>query len=127
MRGFVVAAEGDLIGVRLIGTEAQRGTVLPVLLEGTDTTAFPYLLHGRVYADFRDAVAYFDRVIDLVLSIYGIEARHPLRPSYAARRLRHGGSDTRGDEDSPTHSQNLRGEVTGLWQRHAVWALRLLL
>jgi hypothetical protein len=78
MRGFVVAAEGDLIGVRLIGTEARKETVLPVLLDGTDITAFPYLLHGRVYADFRIAAAYFDRVVDLVLSLYGIEARHPL-------------------------------------------------
>jgi hypothetical protein len=78
MRGFVVAAEGDLIGVRLIGTEARKKTVLPVLLDGTDSTAFPHLLHGRVYADFRVAAAYFDRVIDLVLSLYGLEARHPL-------------------------------------------------
>ena len=61
LRGFVVAAEGDLIGVRLIGTQARKETVPPILLDGTDITSFPYLLHGRVYADFRVAAAYSDR------------------------------------------------------------------
>ena len=32
MGGFVVAAEGDLIGKRMIGTEAEKESVLPVLL-----------------------------------------------------------------------------------------------
>lgn len=96
MRGFVVAAEGDLIGVRLIGNESRKETVLPVLVDGTDITAFPYLLHGRVYADFRVAPAYFDRVIDLMLSLYGIEARHPLAielrgSTRPPRGQRHGG------------------------------------
>ena len=59
MRGFVVAAEGDLIGKRMIGTEAKKESVLPVLLEGTEETAFPHLLHGRVYADFRKPETYF--------------------------------------------------------------------
>jgi hypothetical protein len=94
MRGFVVAAEGDLIGVRMIGTEARKETVLPVLVDGTDITAFPHLLHGRVYADFRVAAAYFDRLIGLVLSLYGIEARHPLAielrgSTHPPRGLRH--------------------------------------
>ncbi len=75
MRGFVVAAEGDLIGRRLIGTEKQKETVLPVLLEGTDESAFPNLLHGRVYADFRDQDRYFDTALDLLLSLYEINPR----------------------------------------------------
>jgi hypothetical protein len=60
MRGYVVGAEGDLIGKRMIGTEARKESVLPVLLEGTEDSAFPPLLHGRVYADFRKNEAYFD-------------------------------------------------------------------
>jgi hypothetical protein len=72
MRGFVIAAEGDLIGKRMIGTEAQRGSVLPVLLEGTEETAFPHLLHGRVYADFRKSETYFESALSLLLSLYAI-------------------------------------------------------
>jgi hypothetical protein len=29
-------------------------------------------LHGRVYADFRESGAYFDSVLDLLLSLYEI-------------------------------------------------------
>ncbi|HWB01588.1 MAG TPA: TIR domain-containing protein [Verrucomicrobiales bacterium] len=75
MRGFVLAAEGDLIGERMIGTEAKKETVLPVLLEGTKETAFPPLLHARVYADFREGEDYFRNALDLLLTIYGIGPR----------------------------------------------------
>ncbi len=60
MRSFVVAAEGDLIGTRMIRTEAQKESVLPVLREGTEESAFPHLLQGRVYADFRKSETYVD-------------------------------------------------------------------
>jgi hypothetical protein len=73
MGGFVVAAEGDLIGKRMIGTEGQKESVLPVLLEGTEELAFPHLLHGRVFADFRTDDAYFDATLRLLLSLYGIQ------------------------------------------------------
>jgi hypothetical protein len=78
MRGFVVAAEGDLIGKRMIGTEEGKESVLPLLLEGTEETAFPNLLHGRVYADFRPVEAYFDVVLGLLLSLYGIQPTEPV-------------------------------------------------
>ena len=74
MRGFVVAAEGDLIGKRMIGTEAQKESVLPLLLEGTEESAFPHLLHGRVYADFSRDEAYFDVALELLRSLYGIKS-----------------------------------------------------
>jgi hypothetical protein len=77
MRGFVVAAEGDLIGKRMIGTEAKKESVLPVLLAGTEESSFPPLLHGRVYADFRDERAYFTTAFDLILSLYEIPPRDP--------------------------------------------------
>jgi hypothetical protein len=55
MGAFVVAAEGDLIGKRMIGSEADKESVLPVLLDGVSDSSFPPLLQGRVYADFRPA------------------------------------------------------------------------
>jgi len=72
MGGFVVAAEGDLIGHRLTGTEARKQTVLPVLLDGTAETALPPLLHGRVYSDFRRSDLYFLTAFNLILSVHGI-------------------------------------------------------
>jgi hypothetical protein len=78
LRGFVVAAEGDLIGDRMIGTEARKETVLPVLLEGNRETAFPPMLRPRVYADFLEAAAYFAKALDLALDLYKLLPRHPL-------------------------------------------------
>jgi small GTP-binding protein len=78
MRSFVVAAEGDLIGKRMIGTEAGKESVLPLLLEGTEESAFPHLLQGRVYADFRNNEAYFDKVFELLLSLFQIRPNHPV-------------------------------------------------
>jgi len=75
--GFVVAAEVDLINNRLIGTESQKQSVLPLLLDGEKTSSLPPLLHGRVYADFRDEVAYFATAFDLVLSLYQLAPNHP--------------------------------------------------
>ena len=78
MRGFVVAAEGDLIGKRMIGTEAKKETVVPLLLDGTEETAFPHLLHGRVYADFRQTEAYFTTMLDVLLSLFSIKPQEPV-------------------------------------------------
>lgn len=78
MRSFVVAAEGDLIGKRMIGTEEEKESVLPVLLEGTEKAAFPLLLQGRVYADFRKPETYFNNALELLLSIYQIPPQHPV-------------------------------------------------
>ena len=92
MRGFVVAAEGDLIGKRMIGTEAEKESVLPVLLEGTEESAFPPLLQGRVYADFRNKEAYFATMFELLLSLLQILPQDPvaidLRESLVGQRER---------------------------------------
>jgi len=75
--GYVVAAEVDLIANRLLGTEAQKRSVLPLLLDGEKTASLPPLLHGRVYADFRDELAYFTTAFDLILSLYQLPPNHP--------------------------------------------------
>jgi small GTP-binding protein len=76
MGGYVVAAEGDLIGKRMIGSEAEKESVLPLLLEGSPETAFPPLLTGRVYGDFREAKNYFTVMFDVILSLYEIPMNH---------------------------------------------------
>jgi len=75
--GYVVAAEVDLINNRLLGTEPQKQSVLPLLLAGEKTASLPPLLHGRVYADFRDETAYFKTAFDLILSLYRIQPNDP--------------------------------------------------
>ncbi len=75
--GSVVAAEYDLAGIRLLATEDQKRTVLPVLLAGEENESFPALLRGRVYADFRKDESYFTTAFDLILSLYNLPPNHP--------------------------------------------------
>ncbi|GAA0901223.1 TIR domain-containing protein [Virgisporangium aurantiacum] len=75
--GTMVAAEGDLIGVRMTGGETSKKTVHPVLLRGLPSESFPPLLQGRVHIDFRDPSRYFGKMLDLVTSVYGISRREP--------------------------------------------------
>jgi hypothetical protein len=77
-KGNVVAAEWDLAGIRMLATEAHKQTVLPILLDGEESDAFPALLRGRVYADFRDARAYFTTAFDLILDLYKIAPTNPV-------------------------------------------------
>jgi hypothetical protein len=76
-RGFVVAAEGDLIAPRMLGTEAEKESVLPLLLAGDEKQSLPPWLQWRVYADFRTERAYFTVAFDLILSIYNIPPSSP--------------------------------------------------
>jgi small GTP-binding protein len=77
-RGRVVAAETDLIGQRMTGTEEQKRTVLPVVAEGDETTSLPPLLRGRVRHDLTDERRYFSEVFELLLTIHGVERDDPL-------------------------------------------------
>lgn len=90
--GTVVAAEWDLISVRLISTETKKKTVLPLLLAGEKETSLPPSLHSRVYADFRSERGYFVTAFDLILDLYGINHNHQavadLRESLRERELR---------------------------------------
>jgi hypothetical protein len=76
----------------MIGTEAEKENVLPILLEGTDESSFSPLLQGRVYADFRNREAYFDKALELLLSLYQIKPYDPvaieLRQSLIGQRER---------------------------------------
>lgn len=76
-RGFVVAAEGDLMAPRMLGTEVEKESVLPVLLAGENKHSFPAWLQSRVYADFRKEREYFTRAFDLILSLYDIAPNAP--------------------------------------------------
>ena len=76
-KGSVVAAEYDLAGLRLLATEDEKRTVLPVLLEGEESQSFPALVRGRVYADFRNEETYFATAFDLIRSIYDLPPTHP--------------------------------------------------
>ncbi len=90
--GHVVAGEFDVISNRLLGTEEQKKSVLPVLLEGEAPASLPLLLQGRVRADFRDERAYFAIAFDLILSLYRLPVTDPavadLRETLRGRDLR---------------------------------------
>jgi GTPase SAR1 family protein len=83
--GSVVAAEVDLINLRLLSTEEKKRTVLPLLLEGDEETSFPPLLQGKVWGDFlnKDSGSflneklYFANLFDLILTLYRIPFEHP--------------------------------------------------
>ena len=70
--GSVVAAEVGLISQRLMGTEEEKDTVMPILLAGEKKTALPPLMWDQVYRDFRNERAYFITAFDLILDLYGI-------------------------------------------------------
>jgi hypothetical protein len=76
--GSVVAAEVDLINLRLVGTERQKNTVLPVLLDGNERRSLPPLVRGRKFADFRCPQAYYATLFDLIVTLYGLPFEDPV-------------------------------------------------
>jgi GTPase SAR1 family protein len=100
-KGSVVAAEWDLAGIRMLGADASKRTVMPVLLAGDESEAFPPLLRGRLFADFREERAYFSTAFDLILSLYDIPFTHK-----AVADLR----ESLGESDSPLEAGR-RGRV----------------
>jgi small GTP-binding protein len=75
--GSVVAAEVNLISLRLTRTNREAKTVLPLLLEGDERTSLPPLMRPNAYADFRRDDLYFPSLFDLILTLYGIRFEHP--------------------------------------------------
>ena len=76
-KGTVVAAEMHLVNQRLTGTEAERETVIGLLLSGEEKTSFPPMLRSRYFADFRNEDDYFAVAFDLMLT----PVRHQLPPA----------------------------------------------
>jgi GTPase SAR1 family protein len=75
--GTVVAGEMDLINQRLLGTDREKASILPMLLDGEPKTALPPHVRGKVYCDFRPPASYFRSLFDLMLTIYAIDHRDP--------------------------------------------------
>jgi WD40 repeat protein len=75
--GTILAAEVDLINLRLTRAEAAKNTVLPVLLEGAPENALPPLMQGRLYCDVRRPDQYYPSLFDLILTIHRIPFVHP--------------------------------------------------
>jgi small GTP-binding protein len=76
--GTVVAAECAQINTRMRGVEKSKATIIPVLLEGTGAKSFPPCLSDQVFSDFRKPEAYFDKALELILSLYQIPLLNPL-------------------------------------------------
>ena len=87
-----MAAECDQISVRMRGTEKQKRTVVPILLEADIGESLPPCLRDQVFCDFRKEEDYFVTAFDLILSLYRIAPSDPavadLRESLRERRMR---------------------------------------
>lgn len=75
--GHVVAAECDLISTRLIGTEVEKKSIMPLLLAGDVETSLPPLLYSRTYVDFRQDDQYFLQLLDMIIKMFGLPFRDP--------------------------------------------------
>jgi GTPase SAR1 family protein/Tol biopolymer transport system component len=75
--GSFVAAEVDLINQRLVGTQNQKETVLPTLLDGDEDSSLPPLMRKKVFADFRKDEQYFAALFDLILTLHDIPFDNP--------------------------------------------------
>ena len=73
----VVDMEIRMIQTRLSKRTAIRKTVLPLLLEGTKTSAFPPLFEDSVYIDFTDKKKYLVELFRLILRLYNIPFDSP--------------------------------------------------
>ncbi len=71
----MVAAEVKLISQRLMGTEEECQSVVPLLLAGDEKRSLPPLVYDSNHADFRKGNDYFATAFDLILSLYEIDFR----------------------------------------------------
>ncbi len=98
--GTVVSAEMSLVNSRLMGTKAEKETVIPLLLEGSPAESLPLLLRPRVSSDFRDDGRcfddgrYFDTLLALLLGLYRIGLRDPVAEQWK-QKLGSRGFETR--------------------------------
>jgi len=93
----VLAAEADVINRRLLGTEDQKSTVLPVLLAGTPVESLPPLMRTRIFADFRSSDRYFTDLFELVLALHDLAPDIPALLDLRAGLVRAQRARPRGD------------------------------
>lgn len=74
----VVAAELELIALRLRQPHQYGRTVVPILLQGTESEAFPPQLQKLVHLDFRNSDAYFPQLFTLIWQLCSLPFDHPL-------------------------------------------------
>lgn len=74
----VVAAELNLINLRVRQPTAYGNTVLPVLLYGDAQTSFSPQLQTLVSVDFRDSANYFRKLFDMIWRLYELPFDNPL-------------------------------------------------
>lgn len=72
----VVAGELKLVNTRL-RSRSDSEYVIPLLLEGEQKTSFPPLAADSVFIDFRVENDYFERMFDLLLTLYRIPFGEP--------------------------------------------------
>jgi len=70
--GFVVAAEGDLIGKRMLEPRRRSNRCCPCCWQAPRSRRCRHCFRPCVCADFRDQQAYFTIAFDLILSLYDI-------------------------------------------------------
>lgn len=73
----VVDMEIRMIETRLRKRTAIRKTVIPLLLEGTQTSAFPPFFEDSVYINFTDKKRYFVELFRLIIRLYNIPFDYP--------------------------------------------------
>ncbi len=76
-RDSVVDAEIRLIESRLTAADDIRKTIIPILLEGSQKTAFTPLVGTQVYINFTDEKRYFVELFRLILRLYNIPFDYP--------------------------------------------------
>ncbi|HLA44487.1 MAG TPA: TIR domain-containing protein, partial [Aggregatilineales bacterium] len=76
--GSAVDEEIDLIERRMQGSEADRYSVLPILLQGDEKVCLPVVMQEHVFRDFREERFYFFYVFHLVLHLYNISPQDPI-------------------------------------------------
>ena len=74
----VVAAELELIDLRLRQPQHYGRTVLPVLLQGTAREAFTPMLEKLVSIDFRKDDLYFAQLLSMIWQLCSLPFDHPL-------------------------------------------------
>ena len=73
----VVDMEIRMFETRLRKRTKIRETVIPLLLEGTQTSSFPPLFEDSVYINFTDENKYFVELFILILRLYNIPFDYP--------------------------------------------------